>query len=687
MAVNRLINEKSPYLKQHAENPVDWYPWGQEALTRAKIENKPIFLSIGYSTCHWCHVMAKDSFEDPDVADVLNKYFISIKVDREERPDLDDIYMRTCQMMTGSGGWPLTIIMTPDKKPFFAATFISKEPRYGSPGIIDLLEGISNLWAIKHDDIVKKSDEVVSYLNNISKSDSKGKLSEDLLLRAFNQLKEIYDPEYGGFNVPKFPTAHLITFLIKYWKKTGNEEALFMAKNTLDKMKMGGIYDHVGYGFHRYAIDDAWMIPHFEKMLYDQALISMAYLESYRATRNEEHKKIVSEIFDYVLNIMKSPENGFYSAENAESEGIEGKFYLWTSDEIDHILTDKENKIFKMAYGIKDEGNYLEEATGRSNGTNILYMERPIQEIASELEMWPEEAEQILEKARKKLLTVREMRIRPSKDYKILADWNGLMIASLAKSGRIFKNESYIKASEDAVSFIFQNMVKNDQVYHSYIDGEIKIPGFLDDYSFVIWGLLELYFATFNVKYLNKAQILTEKTLELFWEDGGFNFTSNEVTDNILKVRNIYDGAMPSGTSIMALNMLRLFHILRINKYHEKTYELFENSAEKISKSPFTYLQMLSAFYFDLEPTDISIVGDLKDKKTEEVLDEINRVYRPNTSMLFVPSDSEGLHNLEKIASFVKEYPKSKEPVVYVCKKDFCLPPETNLSQIHNLLK
>jgi uncharacterized protein YyaL (SSP411 family) len=589
--------------------------------------------------------------------------------------------------MTGSGGWPLTIIMTPDKKPFFAATFISKEPRFGSPGIIDLLEGISELWAIKHDEIVKRSDEILIHLENISKTTSKGKLDEKLLEKAFLQLKEIYDKNYGGFGVPKFPTAHLIIFLIKYWKKTGNDEALEMAIKTLDKMKMGGIYDHISYGFHRYAVDEMWKLPHFEKMLYDQALISMAYLESYRATRNEEHKKIVSEVFEYVLKVLKSPEKAFYSAENAESEGIEGKFYTWNITEIDQILRNSENNIFKKVYNIKPEGNYLGESTEATNGTNILYMERSIQEIASEMEMWPEEVDQILEKARKKLLDALENRKRPSKDYKILADWNGLMIASLSKAGRIFKNEEYIKASEDAMSFLLSKMVINEKLYHSYIENELKVPGFLDDYAFITWGLIELYFATFNIEYLKKARDFAEKTLELFWEDGGFNFASKEVNDNIFKVRNIYDGAIPSGTSIMALNLLKLSHILRIDKYHEKVYELFENSAEKISKSPFTYLQMLSAYNFDNDPTDVSIVGDLENKTTKEIIDEINRVYRPNMSLLFIPSDSERLKKLEKIASFVKEYPTSKDPVVYICKKDSCLNPETNPSQILNLLR
>ncbi len=446
--MNRLKNEKSPYLLQHADNPVDWYPWGPEAFEKARQEDKPIFLSIGYSTCHWCHVMEHESFEDEEVARLLNQTFVSIKVDREERPDIDQLYMTVAQLMTGGGGWPLNIFMTPDKEPFFAATYIPKENRYGRLGLMELIPRVDELWRTSRQELLSSADRIVAALKQVSESQGSSLLDASVLDKAYQQLLDSFDKDLGGFgSAPKFPSPHNFYFLLRYWQRSGREEALDMVEKTLQAMRAGGIYDHVGFGFHRYSTDAGWLVPHFEKMLYDQALLTLAYTEVFQATGKSFYQTTAREILSYILRDMQSPEGAFYSAEDADSEGEEGKFYLWSYDELENLLSDRELDHLVRHFGIKPEGNFLDQDGGSSSGLNILHWSRRANE-----------AQEDFEAIRKKLFDYREKRIHPLKDDKILTSWNGLMIAALARAGGAFSEKAYTDAAEKAASFILAQM-------------------------------------------------------------------------------------------------------------------------------------------------------------------------------------------------------------------------------------
>ncbi|MCJ7618383.1 MAG: thioredoxin domain-containing protein, partial [Desulfobacterales bacterium] len=550
---NRLALEKSPYLLQHAYNPVDWYPWGSEAFEKAKREDKPIFLSSGYSTCHWCHVMEKESYEDEEVAELMNDVFVSIKIDREERPDIDGVYMNVCQAMTGSGGWPLNIILTPDKKPFFAGTYIPKESSYGRKGMLELIPDISDIWKKNRGEAESLAAQVISSLSE--EQEGGEELKEDVLHVAYEQLLEVFDEQHGGFGgAPKFPTPHNLTFLLRYWKRTGDKMALRMVERILTAMSMGGIYDHAGFGFHRYSTDTRWLVPHFEKMLYDQALLAMAYTEAYQATGNQEFKRIACEVFTYVLRDMTSPEGGFYSGEDADSEGVEGKFYVWTEEEIDLALGE-DGELMKKVFGINKNGNFMEEE--KSSGKNILHLSKTLPELAADLKLQADEIRRRVGDAKQKLFAVREKRVHPGKDDKILTDWNGLMIAAFAKGAQAFDEPAYADAACRATDFILSRMRgKDGRFFHRYREGEPAVMAFLDDHAFLACGLIELYEATFEVSYLRAALEITDKMIEHFWdkENYGLYFTADDAEKLIFRKKEIYDGAVPSGNSVAMLN-------------------------------------------------------------------------------------------------------------------------------------
>ena len=458
---NRLIHEKSPYLLQHAYNPVDWYPWGDEAFERAQVEDKPIFLSIGYSTCHWCHVMERESFEDPEVAGMMNELVISIKVDREERPDLDHIYMMVCQLLTGSGGWPLNILMTPDKKPYFAGTYIPKQTRLGRTGIMDLIPRLAQVWTEQRDDVNDSAEKIVTALKSVDRDNQEGELDEAALPMTFQQLVERFDEKHGGFGeAPKFPTPHIILFLLRHWKRTGDRKALDMVEKTLWDIQKGGIHDHVGFGFHRYATDQTWLVPHFEKMLYDQAFLVMAYVEAYQAAGQKAYEETARNVLTYVLRDMTDSEGGFYSAEDADSEGVEGKFYVWSEEEIRSILPPEEADLVIKVFNIEKDGNFLDESAKIRTGANILHLQKSLPEIASDLKISEQEILNRWTAARRKLFSVREKRIHPYKDDKVLTDWNGLMIAALAKASAAFGDPQYAEAAAKAVGFVFERLYK-----------------------------------------------------------------------------------------------------------------------------------------------------------------------------------------------------------------------------------
>jgi uncharacterized protein YyaL (SSP411 family) len=559
---NRLISEKSPYLLQHADNPVDWYPWSAEAFEAAQKENKPVFLSIGYSTCHWCHVMERESFEDKDVAGLINETFVPIKVDREERPDIDAVYMKVCQIMTGSGGWPLTVIMTPDKKPFFAGTYLPKESRFGRIGLLDLVPRIKKMWSVQQGDIIKLSGEITTALQR-EEDDLPGSMPDETTLQAaYEELSGRFDEQFGGFGTaPKFPAPHNILFLLRYWKRKNEPGALAIVERTLQAMQQGGMYDHVGYGFHRYSTDSKWLVPHFEKMLYDQAMLTMAYADAYLATKKEEYKTTAREILSYVLRDMTDSTGGFYSAEDADSEGEEGKFHVWSREEIFALLDPLDAGLVAKVFNIAEEGNFIDSVTNESPGTNILHLSGPLEQTAAELNMPPEDLRGRMNAAITKLFAVREKRIHPYKDDKILTDWNGLMITALAKAARSFDNTDYADAAEKAAAFILGHMrTPEGRLLHRYRDGEALLPAHVDDYAFFISGLIELYEAVFDSKYLEAALELNRDFIKHFWDEkrGGFYFTADDAEEILIRKKEVYDAALPSGNSMAMLNLLRL---------------------------------------------------------------------------------------------------------------------------------
>lgn len=675
---NRLINEKSPYLLQHAYNPVDWYPWCDEAFERAKIEDKPIFLSIGYSTCHWCHVMEKESFEDEEVAKILNENFIPIKVDREERPDIDTVYMTICQAMTGHGGWPLTIIMTPDKKPFFAGTYIPKHSRYGRIGLIELLQKVVEIWKENKDKVISLAEQITREIKEAIEKVEKGNIiDETIFTLAYKELEENFDPEYGGFGeAPKFPTPHNLMFLLRYWKRTGNAKAIDMIEQTLKGMWLGGIYDQIGFGFHRYSTDRKWLVPHFEKMLYDQALISLACIETYQATGKEKYAVLCSEVFSYVIDNLTNTDGGFFSAEDADSEGEEGKFYLWEYSELEKILNQSELNFVIENFNIRKDGNYIDELKRSRTGKNIFH-------LSSELEG---EKRKIWESIRLKLLQHRNNRIRPLKDDKILTDWNGLTISSLAKGYLTFGVEDYIKIAEKSANFILKNMLTNDgKLLHRFRDGEAKINGHLDDYAFLAWGLIELYEATFKTNYLKKAIELTNKMIELFWDEnnGGFFLSENE--DVLFKQKEIYDGAIPSGNSVALLVLIKLSKITGRSDLNELTFKLVETFSGTVSKHPSAYTFFLSAFDFLIGPSfEIIIVGKSSDdiSKIQKLL---NSKFIPNKILLFKPTDREDEINL--IAPFLTHYKEiDGKTTIYICTNYECKQPVTSVEEMMRLI-
>lgn len=686
---NRLINEKSPYLLQHAHNPVDWYPWSEEAFNRARAEKKPIFLSIGYSTCHWCHVMEKESFEDEEVAKVLNDAFVCIKVDREERPDLDNTYMMVSQIMTGGGGWPLNIILTPDKKPVFALTYIPKESRRGQIGIIELSNGIKELWREGPEEVERRAEEIIDRLQRLKRDQSGDVVNENILKSAYEQLSANYDPVNGGFgHSPKFPSPHNLMFLLRYFKRYGEPKALEMVENTLTKMRLGGVYDHLGYGFHRYSTDAGWFLPHFEKMLYDQGLLLYAYSEAYQISKKEFYKDVSYEILKFIKKDMTDAVGAFHSAIDADSEGEEGKFYTWSADEIENALGEEDAEIFMETYNIDESGNYVEEATGRSTGKNIIYLSRRL-----ELSKYEKDGEEsalapTVEEMRQKLFQLREGRVHPHKDDKILSDLNGLMIAGLSKASQVFSDREFSDAAKSAADFILDKMLKKGKkLMHRYRDGEVSIDGFLDDYSFMIWGLLELYESTFESKYLSYAMNLNDELIKHFWDSkfGGFFFTSDEGEEVLLRSKVGHDGAIPSGNSIQMLNLIRLALITGNESLRERAYQLASGFAEDLSRGPAFHAQMVSGIDFALGPSyEVTIIGKREDPDTIRMIRRILEAYTPNTFTVLV---EEGDALIRKISEFAGSIAKTiKGTAAYVCTDNTCKPPLTDENNLLELI-
>lgn len=662
---NRLIDEKSPYLLQHANNPVDWYPWGDEAFNRAVDEDKPVFLSIGYSTCHWCHVMEHESFMDEAVAKLMNEAFINIKVDREERPDIDGVYMAVSQMMTGGGGWPLTIIMTPEKKPFYAATYVPRESRFGIVGMLDLVPRIKDYWINQRD---RLEDIGSSIDDSLSPSDGGDEeLSVEVFDTGFMLLDDRYDEEYGGFGeAPKFPTPQNHLFLLRYHQRTGNEKALRMVEKTLTTMSMGGIYDHIGYGFHRYSTDRRWLLPHFEKMLYDQAMLTMAYTEAYQATNIPEYRRISEEIITYVLRDLAAVDGGFYSAEDADSEGEEGKFYVWTSEELQELLTEAQYESVKIHYNVVEEGNYFDEASHKKTGKNILHTKTV-------------NDSDVLREAKDILFEAREKRVRPLLDDKILTDWNGLMIAALSKAGRAFNVKEYIEEAVRATEFIISRMWDGETLLHRYREDAAEIPGFLNDYAFMTWGLIELYQATHEPRYLDYASKLNKVMREKFSDpQGGFYFTSDNAEKLLTRRKEIYDGAIPSGNSVAFYNLIRLSRLNGDTELEEDAKRLSRFFSSRILGAPHAYSMFLSGLDFAFGPSsEVVLTGD----NLDHIINGLSHEYLPSTVTHIWTSEL-----AEKIP-YLKNINQTEKPNIYVCKGFVCNLPVDNITDALEQIK
>ncbi|NHJ86890.1 MAG: thioredoxin domain-containing protein [Asgard group archaeon] len=688
---NHLKNEKSPYLLQHVTNPVDWYPWGDEAFKKAKEEDKPIFLSIGYSTCHWCHVMAHESFEDPEIAKLMNDTFVCIKVDREERPEIDNLYMSVCQMITGSGGWPLTIILDPDKRPITAGTYFPKESRFGRIGMIDLIPRIQGYWKNNRDELITAANEVISQLQAQDDLSGEG-ISQEMLSEAFKEATLLFDEENGGFRgAPKFPTPHKMLFLLRYWKRTGNKQALKMVEQTLQAMRKGGIYDHIGFGFHRYSTDAQWLLPHFEKMLYDQALLIIAYIETYQATKDIFYRKIADETINYVLREMIAKEGAFFSAEDADSEGEEGKFYTWTTKEIQELLDQEEAQFFLKYYNFQEDGNFRDQATNKKVGTNIPFLTKLPKEIAKELNLSEKETTDMIESIRLKLFTQRNKRIHPHKDDKILTDWNGLMITALTIAGRTLGNNNYINTAIKAMDFILNKMLnKGNRLWHRFRDGDVAVQGLLDDYVFTIWALLEIYETTFNVEYLRKAVQLKDILFEYFWdkENGAFYIAPSDGEELLVRKKEIYDGAIPSGNSVAMLTMLKLSRILGDPELEEKAQQINKNFSLQIEQALIAHSMVLSSLEYAYGPSfEIVIVGNINASDTKKMLTAIRENFIPNKVVLLVPLE-ESNPEIEQITEFVK-YKTSIDgkATAHVCINRFCKFPTNDINIMLEQLK
>ncbi|MGQ9695868.1 MAG: thioredoxin domain-containing protein [Thermodesulfobacteriota bacterium] len=653
---NRLINEGSFYLRQHAHNPVDWYPWGKEAISRAKRENKPIFLSIGYSSCHWCHVMEKECFANEEIARIMNERFINIKVDREERPDLDEIYMRAVQLISGSGGWPLNVFLTPQLVPFFGGTYFPPVERRGMISFPKVLIAISEYYRTHQQDVEKEAFRIRETLQKMEDlTPGVEEIDPQIVTKAQEIFVSQFDPLNGGFSpAPKFPNPPILLFLLRQYK---NAQALAMVKLTLDKMAHGGIYDHLGGGFHRYAIDNQWIVPHFEKMLYDNALLARLYLEAYQATQKRLYLQVAERIFDYILREMRDPQGGFYSSQDADSEGEEGKFFLWTKEEVLSLLGENQGNIFCAYYGITAEGNFGE-------GRNVIYVANSKEKISGVYGISLSELESLLTAGRKILFAEREKRTKPATDKKIITAWNGLMISAFVLGFEITENNNYLKVAQEAASFIIESMKRNGLLFRALAKDQPQIMGFADDYAFFIQALLDLYEATFDKKYLKIAIDLNQEMIDRFGDEqnGGYFYTAKEKDSLIIRPKNIYDQVIPSANSIAVSNLIRLSFLMGDELWRERARKIIRLYYPSISENPLAFSYMLSNFEFFFNPIEIKLIGFKDYSKTQRMLSKIYKRYLPHKILDYqdppeLPRDG-----------------KEPYPSIIICRQFTCLP-------------
>jgi uncharacterized protein len=695
---NHLINEKSPYLLQHAHNPVDWYPWGEEAFAKARKENKPIFLSVGYSTCHWCHVMERESYSDVEVAKIMNTHFVSIKVDREERPDVDNIYMTFVQATTGSGGWPMNLWLTPDLKPIVGGTYFPATEQHGLPSFRTVLLRVAEAWRSKHDQIVARSKEITSQLETlVQPSNSPGqKVSHDILQKAYNELAHFFDSKYGGFaDAPKFPRPVVLNFLLRIYAASPDspdgKHALEMTLFTLRKMAEGGIHDQLGGGFHRYSVDAAWHVPHFEKMLYDQAQLASAYVDAYQITHDSFFATTARDIFEYVERDMTGPGGEFYSAEDADSlvqagkpDRAEGAFYVWTKDEVDHVLGSDRAKVFDYVYGVEAAGNAAESDTsGELAGKNALIERHSEKDAVKEFNSSEEQVRQFLDESRKLLLEARNQRPRPSRDDKVVTSWNGLMISAFARGAQVLNEPRYLKTATQAADFVQAKLYrqKDHILLRTYRDGESKIDGFADDYAFLIQGLLDLYEASFDVRWLDLATVLQERQNALFWDKKADTYYTTTGKDPNLFIRSLgdFDGAEPAPNSVSALNLVRLSWFFDNKDWHRMAEQTINAFQAQLSRSPSSLPQLLVALdASESSPRQIVIAGKPDASDTLALLREVNNRYQPNEIVILADGGPGQAYFTQKIEFFKDVHRIEDKATAYVCQNFVCQLPTSD---------
>jgi uncharacterized protein YyaL (SSP411 family) len=702
MHTNRLASEKSPYLLQHAHNPVDWQPWDEQAFAKARSEDKPIFLSVGYSTCHWCHVMERESFESAEIAALLNRHFVPIKVDREERPDVDRIYMHFVQASTGSGGWPMSVWLTPDLKPFFGGTYFPPENRYGRAGFATLLERLAEAWKSDRDAILESAQKVIEQLEQQASVSSGGRKPDQAALESgFNIFRRTFDSRYGGFGeAPKFPRPSVHNFLLRYYSRTQNEEAAQMVLATLRAMAKGGMNDQLGGGFHRYSVDEKWFVPHFEKMLYDQAQLAISYLEAFQITADQGYASIARQIFDYVQRDMTDRAGGFFSAEDADSvidpahpeiKG-EGAYYIWSQSEIESVAGQPAAKWFAYAYGVEEGGNVHNDPHEEFTGENILYQAHTIEDTARHFERPFEEVQAAVLQVERKLLEARSQRVPPHLDDKILTAWNGLMISAFARGGAILNEPRYADSARRAARFVIERMYNPETgiLLRRFREDEAAIPGFLDDYAFFTQALLDLYEAQFDPLDLELAGRLSDKMLELFEDgaNGAFFSTGPDDASLVMRIKEDYDGAEPSGNSVAVLNLLRLAQMTGNPRYRESADKALEAFASRINTTPHAVPQMMVAFAFSIaKPRQVILAGRRSAPDTLDLVRELHRRFLPDKVALLVAEDESRAKLAANLPAIEGMHMVNGKATAYVCENYACQLPVSDVAQLAELLR
>ncbi|MFN6964886.1 MAG: thioredoxin domain-containing protein [Pyrinomonadaceae bacterium] len=669
---NRLVDETSPYLLQHAHNPVDWYPWGDEAFEKARSEDKPVLVSIGYSACHWCHVMEHESFEDEATAAVMNEHFVNIKVDMEERPDVDQIYMSFVQLTTGRGGWPMTVFVTPDKVPFFGGTYFPPEPRYGMPSFTQLLMSIADAWQNKRDEIMRSTVDILGELRRMSLTEAGGGvISADLADAAFTSIERNFDATNGGFGgAPKFPPSMTLEFLLRYHKRTGSERALEIVRKTAEKMAEGGIYDQLGGGFHRYSVDAVWLVPHFEKMLYDNAQLIRIYLHLFQITGDEMFKRIAVETLEYVRREMTGESGGFYSTQDADSEGEEGKFFVWTPDEIEAVLGERDARVFSFYYDVSDEGNF--------EGKSILNINFTPEAAAKALKMDEAEVRETIERGRERLFAEREKRVKPHRDEKVLTAWNGLMLAAFAEAAAVLASDEYLEVARRNADFLLSELMRDGRLLRTWKDGRAKLNAYIEDYANLADGLLELFQVSGDIKYFREAKRLADLMITEFWdeESGGFYFTSADHEELIVRNKDFFDNATPSGNSVAADVLLKLGKLTGDDRYARFATTVLRLASSQIRRYPQGFGRALSAIEFHLAPTrEIVLLGDADGEMARVVW----QGYLPNKVVVPAAGDMADAAQLPLLEG---RRPIDGGPTAFVCENFVCSRPATTAAEL-----